>query len=374
MTKEATVDVAESGESLNCSGNWSIKHLKTIEKQFKHCLSKAKNATVIDCTGLTHLDSAGAWLLRIFIQQLSERVDAQIRLTGLTQNRVRMFNLVSKITPKVETTETEIEIPNVLYRVGLNTMTRLAEMMLWIGFMGEMAVALMRTLFHPTTEQWRSILSTIDETGYRAIPIVSLMAFLIGVVLAYQLGTELRVYGANIYVVDVTGIAILREFAPLITAVIMAGRTSTSFAALIGTMVVNEEIDALQTMGVAPIDRLVVPRLLGMIIALPLLTVGADIFGVMGSMFMSKSMLDVSFGAFLERFEEAVALKHYILGLIKTPFFASVIVTVGCYQGFRTKGSADSVGKQTTHASVQSIFLIILADAIFSIIYNALGL
>ncbi|PJB10646.1 MAG: ABC transporter permease, partial [Gammaproteobacteria bacterium CG_4_9_14_3_um_filter_38_9] len=205
---------------------------------------------------------------------------------------------------------------------------------------------------------------------YRALPIIAVMMFLIGVVVAYQLGVQLRIYGANVYMVDLSGVSILREFSPLICSVIIAGRTSTSFAALIGTMKVNEEIDALRTMGLSPIERLVLPKILGLLIALPLLVVWGDIFGVFGSMVIAKSMGGIGFDAFLERFRQEVALKHLYLGIAKAPVFALIIAGIGCFQGFQAEGSAQSVGEHTTKAAVQAIFLIILADALFSILFN----
>jgi phospholipid/cholesterol/gamma-HCH transport system permease protein len=243
-----------------------------------------------------------------------------------------------------------------------------------LTFFGELSVLSLRGILQPRRIQWLAVWKAVNDTSYGALPIVALLAFLIGVVLAYQLGTQLETYGANIYIVDVTGIAILREFGPLITAILLAGRTSTSFAALIGSMIVNEEVDALRVMGISPIERLVLPRIAGLLIGLPLLIVWADIFAVLGTMVMAKGMFHVDYGAFLARFEYAVALKQYVLGLIKAPVFALIIASAGCFQGFMVKGGADSVGRQTTKAAVQAIFLIIIADAIFSVVYSALGL
>ena len=244
----------------------------------------------------------------------------------------------------------------------------------FVAFIGELVVLAIHAVIKPKLFSWRETLVVMEETGYKALGIIALMSFLIGVVLAYQLAVQLRQYGATIFVVDTTGIAILREFAPLITSVIMAGRTSTAFAALIGTMTVNEEIDALRTMGIQPVQRLVLPRIISLLITLPLLVVWADIFGVLGSMIMAKGMLGISYAGYLNRFDIAVGLTHYNLGLIKAPVFALIIAGVGCFQGFQVGLSAESVGLQTTKAAVQSIFLIIIADAAFSIIFSMLGL
>jgi phospholipid/cholesterol/gamma-HCH transport system permease protein len=185
---------------------------------------------------------------------------------------------------------------------------------------------------------------------------------------------QLSHYGANIFVVDLLGIALLREFAPLLTAIIMAGRTGSAYTAQLGTMKLNQEFDALQTMGLSPMHMLVLPKIVALLIALPLLTVVADFVGVLGGMIMAKSMLQVSFIDFLSRFSEVVSLKNYVIGLIKTPVFALLIATIGCYQGFQVHASATSVGQRTTTSVVQSIFAIIAADAAFSILFSYLGI
>jgi phospholipid/cholesterol/gamma-HCH transport system permease protein len=193
-------------------------------------------------------------------------------------------------------------------------------------------------------------------------------------VIAYQGADQLRQYGANIFVADLVGLSMVREFATLMTAIIIAGRSGSAYAAQIGTMSVTEEIDAMRTLGIAPLDLLVLPKILALVIALPLLTVFADVLGVFGGMIMARAQLGVGFPEFLERFVKAVSVTAYLIGICKAPAFAAIIAVVGCFQGFRTKGGADSVGRQTTRSVVQSIFLVIVADALFSIAFSALDL
>ena len=195
-----------------------------------------------------------------------------------------------------------------------------------------------------------------------------------GIVVAYQGADQLRQYGANIFVVDLVGLSMLREFAPLITAIIIAGRSGSAYAAQIGTMAVTEEIDALMTLGISPQELLVLPKVIALIIVLPLLTMFADILGVFGGMIMASQQLGVGFVEFLDRFAKAVSPTAFMIGIGKAPVFAAIIAMVGCYQGFKTKGGADSVGRQTTRSVVQSIFLVIVADAIFSVAFSALDL
>ena len=227
---------------------------------------------------------------------------------------------------------------------------------------------------HPRRWRGRPILFNIRSAGVDALPIVALLSFLLGVVVAYQGADQLRRYGANIFVADLVGVSMLREFAPLITAIIIAGRSGSAYAAQIGTMAVTEEIDAMRTLGIAPFEMLVLPKLVALAIALPLLTVFADVAGVLGGMLMARAQLDVGYAEFLARFVKAVGLSTYGVGLAKAPVFAVVIVSIGCFQGFRTRGGADSVGRQTTRSVVQAIFLVIVADALFSIAFSALDL
>jgi phospholipid/cholesterol/gamma-HCH transport system permease protein len=241
------------------------------------------------------------------------------------------------------------------------------------SFIG-LALFTVKQWFQPKNIQWNSIFKIVEETGCKALPIIGLLSFLIGIVLAYQMGLQLKDYGANAYIVDFSGLAILREFGPLITAIIVAGRTGSAFTAQIGIMKINEEIDALKTFGLSPVERLVLPRIFGLLIAIPLLTVWADAFGIMGCMVMANGMLDLGYADFLARFQQVIELKTYALGLIKTPVFAVLIAQVGCFQGFQVGYSADSVGSQTTRSVVQSIFLIIITDAFFSVLYSWQGL
>lgn len=219
-----------------------------------------------------------------------------------------------------------------------------------------------------------SIVSNMASAGLYALPIIGLLSFLIGVVLAYQMGLQLETYGATIFIAYLSGMAIFREFAPLITAIIVAGRTSSAFTAQIGSMKINEEIDALYTMGLSPTELLVLPKLIALLLMFPLLIFWSDFFGVLGAMIMSKLMLHVGYYDYLIRLQDSVGFKQLMLGLYKAPAFAIIISLVGCFQGFQVKASADSVGSQTTRSVVQALFLIIVTDATYSILYSWLKL
>ena len=261
-----------------------------------------------------------------------------------------------------------------LQRNGRQAVAAWQQALAFLAFVGQLAWVALAAVRHPARMRWRVVLREIQIGGFDALGIIGLTSFLLGVVVAYQGADQLRHYGANVFVVELVGYAMLREFAPLIGAIIIAGRSGSAFAAQIGTMVVNEEIDAMRTLAIDPQERLVLPKVVALAIALPLLTVFADITGVFGGMVMARSQLDIGFTEFAQRFGSVMQGSAFLLGVGKSLVFAFIIVGVGCFQGFRTAGSADSVGRQTTLAVVQAIFLVIVADAMFSVFFNLLGL
>lgn len=264
--------------------------------------------------------------------------------------------------------------PNIIERVGQATVATFKKTMVILSFIGEIAITFAKSIVRPKHIRWRPILFNIRSAGFDALPIVGLLSFLLGVVVAYQGAGQLKQYGANIFVADLIGLSMLREFSPLMTAIIVAGRSGSAYAAQIGTMVVTEEVDAMRTLGISPLELLVLPKIIALVIALPLLIVFADALGVFGGMLMARQQLDVSFVEFLDRFVKAVSPTAFMIGVGKAPVFAAIIAIVGCFQGFKTKGGADSVGRQTTRSVVQSIFLVIVADALFSIAFSMLDL
>lgn len=261
-----------------------------------------------------------------------------------------------------------------LEQTGRGAAEALAQSVALLAFVGECAVTLAGAVAHPARLRWRTVLYNIRSAGWDALPIVGLLSFLLGIVIAYQGADQLRQYGANIFVADLVGLSMLREFAPLITAIIIAGRSGSAYAAQIGAMTVTEEIDALRTLGISPLELLVLPKILALLIVMPLLTVFADGLGVLGGMLMAQVQLGIGYTEFLDRLVKAVSPTAYLIGVGKAPVFAVIIAVVGCFQGFRARGGADSVGRQTTRSVVQAIFLVIVADALFSIAFSALDL
>jgi phospholipid/cholesterol/gamma-HCH transport system permease protein len=264
--------------------------------------------------------------------------------------------------------------PPVLVRLGEAAWTVVGESTALLALVGESARAIAQTIRHPARARWRQTLHHVGGAGLAAMPIVGLLSLLMGIVVAYQSAEQLRRYGANVFVVDLVAISMLREFAPLVTAIIIAGRSGAAFAAQLGTMAVTEEIDALRVLGIAPVELLVLPRLFALVVALPLLTMFSDVMGVIGGMVMARAKLGVSYAAFVDRLPHAIEMSTLWVGLFKAPVFAAIVTLVGCFQGLQTAGGADSVGRHTTRAVVHAIFLIIVADALFSVVFSLLDL
>ena len=214
----------------------------------------------------------------------------------------------------------------------------------------------------------------MEQSGLNALPIVGLISFLIGVVLAYQGADQLARFGAQIYTVNLVGVGVLREMGILLTAIIVAGRSGSAFTAQIGTMKVNEEIDAMRTMGLDPMEVLVLPRIMALVLVMPLIAFYADIMGLLGGAVMATAVLDISFFQFARQLNASDPIWSFWIGIIKAPIFAFIIATIGCYEGLRVTHSAESVGRQTTRAVVEAVFLVIVLDALFSILFSVLGI
>jgi phospholipid/cholesterol/gamma-HCH transport system permease protein len=354
---------------FQCTGAWSVLTLGSLSKKFR--ISDLPKGQKLEISGesITAFDSAGALALRNCVDELKQK-DNHVELINFSETQNQLIQLI-ELKQGILTYQIPVHASEgILYQIGKESENKLMQVDGLIILIGDLSTKFFEALGHWRRFQFPSIVSNIDSAGLKALPIVALLSFLIGVVLAYQMGLQLATYGANIFIAYLSGMAIFREFAPLITAIIVAGRTSSAFTAQIGSMKINEEIDALLTMGLSPTELLVLPKVLGLLIVFPLLIFWADIFSILGAMIMSGSMLNVGMDDFLIRLKDTVGLSQMMLGLYKAPAFALIIALVGCYQGFRVEASADSIGSQTTKSVVQSLFLIIIADAIFSVVYS----
>jgi len=360
-------------QTLALSGVWTGRGIDAVEPQLDALNGSAQSPMVVDAASIEALDTAGAWTLQKFLARLRAE-GATVQVRNLRPEFANLFEAVGQYVTNQADAAAPLVPPSRLESLGRSAEAALEQGVAMLSFVGEYTVAFAGSLAHPARIRWRPIFYNIRSAGFDALPIVGLLSFLLGVVVAYQGASQLRQYGANIFVADLVGLSMLREFAPLMTAIIIAGRSGSAYAAQIGTMAVTEEIDAMRTIGIAPLELLVLPKVIALIIVLPLLTVFADVLGVFGGMIMARAQLGVGFSEFSERFVKAVSVTAYLIGICKTPVFAVIIATVGCFQGFRTKGGPDSVGRQTTLSVVQSTFLVIVADALFSVAFSALDL
>ena len=263
---------------------------------------------------------------------------------------------------------------NILERIGKSVIQKYQILKDFLEFIGEISVASFRLLYRPSLFRFKETIYHIEKSGLNAIFIIAITSLLVGLVISYQSLVQLAKFGADIFVVDATGIAVTRELGPMLTAIVIAGRSASSYAAEIGTMKITEEISAMRTMGFDPYYFLVIPRIVALVIAMPLLIFFSDIVGIFGGMLAAKMQVGISFDFYMKRLQEVLEVKHYILGMIKGPFFALIIAIIGCFHGFRVTRDTESIGIETTASVVHAIFFVIACDALFSIIYTHLGL
>jgi phospholipid/cholesterol/gamma-HCH transport system permease protein len=358
-------------------GGWTLSELARLDEACRAMLEALPDdagKARIEFGALEALDTAGAWLLWRIRTGLAER-GWQVEVAGADPLQAALLAEIERLQPCAAPSPPRINpFLRLLGRVGASTLSAGREARRLLSFYGETIATLCRLALHPRRLRLTSLVHHLEQTCLNALPIVGMIAFLIGVVLAYQGADQLRRFGAEVFTVNLLAVSVLREIGILLTAIVVAGRSGSAFTAEIGMMKVREEIDALRTIGADPIEVLVVPRLLALMIALPLLAFFADILALFGGGLMSVFALGIPPGQFLAQFEGAITPAMFWIGMVKAPVFAFLIALVGCYQGLSVAGSAESVGRLTTQSVVLSIFLVIVADALFSILFSYLGL
>jgi len=369
----ATMTIVDGGIQL--SGAWVWQAIDESKLLRVTVNIKQNGYIVIDASTMVALDVVGAHFIIRLLTALGEQ-SLKPSLHGMSDGFHRLLQLVQRqeaAEPDINAVEQSAQF-DLLEALGRHTIHFLQEAADFFAFIGESLASFVGLVRHWRHFHWYQVMDVIDTAGVGALWIISLLIFLVGVVICYQIGIQLSVYGVNIYVVNLMGISIFREFGPLIAAIIIAGRSGSSFTATIGTMRIQEEVDALQTIGISPFRRLVLPRMLGLLLIMPLLISWADIWGMLGGMVMAKASFSIEPKIFFDRLINHTYFVNYIIGLIKAPVFALLIASVGCFRGFMVTGSTVSIGRETTRSVVQAIFLIIMADAIFSIIFSTVGL
>lgn len=371
---------------LLLAGNWDAKHLERIEHALHALFPNKHNAAnnpdtsktspiILDGSKLDALDISAAWMLVSCLRKSTDIDLSASTLNGFSEEYAMILSMASQIkhppTPHCDYCD---PVSNFFRHVGKSSVGVISEMNALLAFFGELCVTIFRTILNPRRLRLRSTVFHINEICLKAIPIIALMAFMISMVMGYQGANQLDRFGARIFTIDLVTISLLREMGVVITAILVAGRSGSAFAAQIGVMQVNDEVDAMRTIGLDPFELLVLPRVLAIMIALPILTLIADIMGIFGTLFISATVLDVSYLQFVDRLHKAVSLDTFFIGMSKAPVFAMLIGMVGCLQGLQVKNSAAEVGERTTIAVVQSIFLVVLFDAIFSVLFTLAGL
>ena len=338
-----------------------------IWRESTRLVSAARAATVdLDAAAIDYCDGSGIALL-IQLRRLQQKAGGKLEIHGLRPEFQELLDDWSRESGKAVQSKPKIRV-QLAEEIGRGAVQVWQDIHELITFVGQLGLAMVKAARHPSTIRWRDTLLIAEEVGVNALPIVALLSFLVGVIMAFQAAVALRQFGAEIFVANMIGLSVLREMGPLMTAIILAGRSGSAFAAEIGTMKVREELDALKTMGLEPVRFLVVPRVLAAVVMTPVLTVFADLLGVMGG---SVVMMSLGFPliTFFHQLQLAVSYGSLVGGLVKAFAFGILVAAIGCLRGLQTESGASAVGLSTTHAVVSGIILIVITDGIFSVIY-----
>ena len=368
----------DQGLELELTGKWRALAFAQIDAALAAVDLVGSRRVEISTERLEALDLSGAWRLREFIK-LTRDAGAEVTFRGTPPDQLRLVEETLKrecsasLAASQAAFEEEAAIRSLAF-VGRHAVVYTKDLVRDLSFIGRLSVTALSAITSLKGLRPISIVRHVYDTGITAIPIVGLIAFLISVIVAYMSAQQLRSFGAEIFVVDLVTIGVLRELAVLLTSIIVAGRSGSAFAAELGSMKLNEEIDALYATGVNPFEALVLPRVLGLVIALPLLTIIADLIGLMGGALLCRFLLDMPLTQYVNRVNEAISPTTFWVGVIKAPVFAVLIAMAGCYRGMQVRDSSRELGRLTTVAVVQAIFLVILADALFAVLFMELDI
>ena len=368
----ANINFNKDTAVINLSGSWSW--LTINEKLFNKQLLHINSVKLVSIDGLNieNIDTTGIYYVVKIIKYLEKH---NIQLLEVRLNNEQLL-LLTRIKTILDTKALKLPTntsDGIFRTIGRSVIESWITTIELLSFFGLFCLNFIKILLHPKNLERGELIRTINDAGVKSIWVASLLSFLIGISLVYQMAPQFTTYGANIYIVNFLGISLLKEVSPLLTAIIIAGRTGSAITAEIGTRRIQEEIDALQTMGVSTIQRIVLPKVIGVMIAGPLITSIADIAGIVGGAITSNISLSVNYSLFFSRLENYVSGNNYTCGIIKSIAFAFIVVLVGCFYGLKVKGNANSIGEQTTRSVVMSIVLIVFFDAIFGIIFQVLG-
>ena len=370
------VDMQDNALHIEASGDWSIIWLDPVDRELRTLLSDADvpSRAVINLSGVTRFDTAAATIISRMVSRLEEQ-GADVALEGVSEAQQLLFDKVAAFGDVAP--EHSPHVPLHIQLVG-----KIGEVMRGIGeeavamlaFVGAVMSAFGRVLRNPSRLRTTPFIHHMEKAGFDALPLICLLTFLIGAVVAQQGAVQLRQFGAEVFTVNLIAIIFLREVGLLLTAIIVAGRSGSAFTAEIGSMKMREELDAMRSLGLDPMDMLILPRVLALVVTLPLLTFIANIMGLLGGGVVAQVMLDMPPAVYMARVQEAVGFWTFGVGLVKAPFMAFVIALVGCRAGLAVTGSAESVGAMTTRSVVRSIVMVIILDALFAMFFTAVGI
>jgi phospholipid/cholesterol/gamma-HCH transport system permease protein len=359
----------DAGVALRPTGSWTLDNAEAMERLCESPLPA--DVATIDISQVTALDTVGAWLFEKLSRRFSA-TPAEVSLSGVSESQAGLLRELKGVNRKTlaPSRRTNIVIA-FLERIGHGAVS---EAMIFLQMLGAIAFAVLGVLRQPRAFRLTSTTYQLYKVGWRAIPIMALITFLIGAIIAQQGFFHFRKFGAESYTVDMVGILVLREIGVLIVAIMVAGRSGSAYTAELGSMKMREEIDALSTMGLDPVAVLILPRVAALVIALPILTFVGSMAGLYGGGLVAQFYGDMAPAIYIERLHEAISVTSFKVGILKAPFMALVIGVVACSEGLRVQGSAESLGRQTTTSVVKSIFLVIVLDGLFAIFFASIGM
>ena len=360
--------------TIEITENWNMYFSKEILSQVETLKQEVKNFQniEIDLSKLKGIDTAGAIILYEIKESLSKE-GKNVILLNENDTQKKFVDFIYSSIAKERGKPITVKRLNFIEKTGKYFIGLLQDIWLYVVFVGEVFESFILYLTHPKRIRWQAIVKGIENAGVNALPIIALTSFLVGVVVAYQSAVQLQKFGANIFIVDMIGISVTRELAPLITAIVVAGRSGSSYTAQIGAMKITRELDAMKTMGFNLFEFIVLPRIIALMVAMPLMIFFADMVGIFGGMVVSNYQIDISYGEFVGRLQNVLGAKHFWIGISKGPVFALLIAGIGCFRGLQVKNNTESIGRYTTISVVNAIFLVIACDALFSVIFTKLG-
>jgi phospholipid/cholesterol/gamma-HCH transport system permease protein len=359
---------------LVVGGRWNLANAVRLQADLEKIAAPRSGQVRLDVGDVEGIDTVGAWLIYRTLRRLrAEGVVVEVNNASASVSGM-LDQMAANDVPPPAPLKRSNALVEMIRHVGQRSHEIALEVIDGIAFFGLVMQTFLGALAHPSRLRLTPLVYHMERVGLNALPIVGLISFLIGVVLAYQGATQLQKFGAEVFVVDLIGVSVLREIGILLTAIVVAGRSGSAFTAQIGAMKVNEEIDAMRTLGLDPIQVLVLPRVLALVLMMPLLAFFSDMMGLLGGGLMAWGVLDVTPGQFIERLNGSIGMWTFWVGIIKAPVFGLIIALTGCYEGLQVSNSAESVGARTTRSVVESIFLVMIVDAMFSIFFAYIGI